>query len=187
MRNKQWLAFASFFISTLGYGVWNVLIMLLHRGKMILTCYYVLYGLTRIWPRRDLGGPLCWCYLVSCCCSIFLLKFLNLSQTKRYGIVQMFEKDINKRRTAEHNAMSELKQRLVHGQRTFDHKSTHLQIHSQSVQDWDIDRVVPNEVNQDHEGSAMQRKRAGTNTLPDELLQVAKGQPVKEADYERQT
>ncbi|EEQ37721.1 phospholipid-translocating P-type ATPase, flippase family protein [Clavispora lusitaniae] len=182
MRNKQWLAFASFFISTLGYGVWNVLIMLLHRGKNDII-YYVSYGLL------EFGRDVTWWATLLMLFSVLLLFDLLVKVLKFVikpndtELFQMFEKDINMRRTFEQNAMSELKQGWFMAKEPSTTK-VHISKFIHKVFKIDIDRVVPNEVNQDHEGSAMQRKRAGTNTLPDELPPSGEGSAVKEADYE---
>lgn len=182
MRNKQWLAFASFFISTLGYGVWNVLIMLLHRGKNDIV-YYVSYGLL------EFGRDVTWWATLLMLFSVLLLFDLLVKVLKFVikpndtELFQMFEKDINMRRTFEQNAMSELKQGWFMAKEPSTTK-VHISKFIHKVFKIDIDRVVPNEVNQDHEGSAMQRKRAGTNTLPDELPPSGEGSAVKEADYE---
>lgn len=182
MHNIQWLAFASFFISVLGYGLWNVLIMALSRGKDK-AIFYVNYGLT------EFGSDVTWWLLVAILFTVMLL-FDFVSKVVKFmfapsdiQIFQLFEKDIDMRRYFEQTALSELLQgwffardpsttrsRIVAILRKLLGRSSDLKL-SEAVQDENL-------------GSAIYRKRAGTGTLPTELAPSGDGFAVGDGDFE---
>lgn len=182
MYNIQWLAFAAFFISVLGFGVWNVLIMFLSRPKDR-AIFYVGWGLT------EFGTDVTWWATVLMLVTVLIVFDLMVKGGKiaffpnDTEIFQGYEKDRVMTRIFEQNALYELLQSWFFSRdksTTFSffankfrklfggHRSIRL---AEAVQDENL-------------GSAIYRKRAGTNQLPTELPPSGDGYATKEGDYE---
>lgn len=178
MRNKQWLAIFSFLLELIGYGLWNILIMLLHRG-LSTTIFYADYGLL------EFGSDITWWAAVLINCSVLLLvdflvkvfKFMfHPSDTE---IFQLFEKDVDMRRTFEENAYPELKQGWLFPRDPLTTKMAVKRLWRKAT------GAVAPELPElpDQEGSAANRKRAGTKTLISELPPAPGGHGTS-SDYD---
>lgn len=171
-RNKQWLAFASFIISVAGYGLWNVLIMFLHRSN-ITTIYYADYGL------MEFGADISWwATLLILPTSLlffdFVLQLLKIMfNPSDVQLFQIYEKDLDLRRMFEERSFNELKQGWLFPR---DPSTTFLKLKGLSNKLFgsnlgENDDFVVDET----PGSAAHRKRAGTNPLESELPPSGEG------------
>lgn len=182
MRNKQWLAFASFFISVLGYGLWNVLIMMLYRSGNH-AIYFADYGLLHF------GADVSWWAEILLLFSLLLLFDLLVKVLKfifapnDIELFQMFEKDTQMRRMFEHNAFAELQQGWTFARDVSTTRSRLAGLFhriSGTTPQADIAAAVEDE----SLGSAIYRKRAGTNPLETELPPSGDGVVIKDSDFE---
>lgn len=179
-HNIQWLAFASFFISVLGYGLWNILIMFLNRGKQQ-AIFFVNYGLL------EFGSDFTWWALVAMLFTVLLLfdlvvkifKFIFAPSDTE--IFQVFEKDIKMRRFFEENALSELLQGWFFARDPSTTRSKLLSL--MKIFGRQQDNKLSEAVQDENLGSAIYRKRAGTKTLDSEFPPSAEGFALK-GDYE---
>lgn len=180
-HNIQWLAYASFLISVLGYGLWNVLIMSLHRGKEQ-AIFFVDYGLL------EFGRDFTWWATVLMLFTVLLLLDLLVKVVKSIfaptdtEVFQLFEKDLNMRRNFEENALNELHQGWFFARDPSTTRTKLLSLFrifglSQKSQ-------LSEAVQDENLGSAVYRKRAGTTTLDSELPPSSGGFALKESDYE---
>lgn len=183
MRNKNWLAFCSFIISVAGYGIWNVLIMSLHRSGLGTTIFYVDYGL------MEFGADITWWATLMLLFTILLLFDLLIKVNKFIfapndtELFQLFERDVELRRMFEEKSLSELHQ----GWFFVKQSSTTLKslgsvfkkIFGSSLADV-VEAPPAEEI-----GSAAHRKRAGTNPHSTELQPSGEGTVVKESDFEQ--
>lgn len=165
-RNKQWLAYASFIISVAGYGLWNVLIMFLHRSNAPYI-YFADYGL------MEFGADISWwaaLFIVTTCLLLFdfILQLLKLMfNPSDVELFQIYEKDLDLRRMFEERSFNELKQGWLFPR---DPSTTFVKLkalwnkifgtHLGEKLDFTADETP---------GSAAHRKRAGTNPLESEL------------------
>lgn len=183
MRNKQWLAFASFLISVLGFGLWNVLIMALNRGKNNDPIYFTAYSL------MEFGSDISWWATLLILFTVLLLIDLLIKVLKFIfkpsdtEIFQLFEKDFDLRRTFEQNSMSELKQGWFMATDPSTTKTYFAKL-IRRIFGIKKDHELSEMLKEDNEGSAIQRKRAGTHTLPTELPPSGEGSAAKESDFE---
>ncbi|OBA19315.1 phospholipid-translocating P-type ATPase [Metschnikowia bicuspidata var. bicuspidata NRRL YB-4993] len=180
-HNIQWFAFASFFISVLGYGLWNVLIMFLNRGKEQ-PIFFVNYGLL------EFGSDFSWWTTILMLFTVLLLFDLLIKVAKFIfspsdtEIFQLFEKDLHMRRSFEQNSLNELHQSWFFAR---DPSTTRNKILSLFTIFGCQKRNDLSEAVQDESlGSALYRKRAGTRTLDSELPPSSGGLSLKEGDYE---
>ncbi|GEQ68131.1 hypothetical protein JCM33374_g1798 [Metschnikowia sp. JCM 33374] len=180
-HNIQWLAPASFFISVLGYGLWNVLIMSLHRGKEQ-PIFFVDYGLL------EFGRDYTWWATVLMLFTVLLLLDLLIKVMKFIfapsdtEIFQLFEKDLNMRRTFEQNALTELKQGWFFARDPSTTRTKFLSLFR--IFGYHHDSKLSEAVQDENLGSAVYRKRAGTNPLDTELPPSSDGFATKEGDFE---
>lgn len=171
-RNKQWMAFASFIISVAGYGLWNVLIMFLHRSSQP-TIYFADYGLL------EFGADISWwAALLILTTSLlffdFVLQLLKLMfSPSDVELFQIYEKDLELRRMFEERSYNELKQGWL-----FPREPSTTIERLKGL----INKVLGSHVFKKREleidetpGSASQRKRAGTNPLDTELPPSGEG------------
>lgn len=182
MYNIQWLAFVSFFLSVLGFGIWNVFIMFLSRPKDR-SIFYVGWGLT------EFGQDYTWWASLFMLVTVLIVFDLMVKGGKIVffpndtEIFQIYEKDRVMRRIFEQNALYELLQSWFFSRdrsttRTFFINKFHKIFGG-------LPSVKLSEAVQDENlGSAIYRKRAGTNQLPTELPPSGEGHAVKEADFE---
>lgn len=183
MRNKQWLAFASFFISVLGFGVWNVLIMFLHRGKTDDPIYFTAYSLT------EFGADISWWATLLILFSILLLMDIFVKVLKFIfrpndtELFQLFEKDFALRKKFEQSSISELKQGWFMAKDPSTTKTYFTKL-AHRIFGIKKDHELAHILSEENEGSAIQRKRAGTHTLSTELPPSGEGSAVKESDFE---
>lgn len=184
MQNRQWLAFASLIISVGGYGLWNVIIMLLYRAKNA-PIFYVDYGLL-IWGQ----DPSWWAaLLVLFTIPLFfdiLLKVCKFTFKPSDDLLfQLFEKDLDMRRFFEQSSFKELQQgwqyprqpsswriAAIKGYKFVRNK---LGIIDSPVLD-NVD-IAP--------GSAVHRKRAGTDPSRGELPPSGEGQALYQGDFQK--
>lgn len=172
-RNKQWLAFASFIISVGGYGLWNVLIMFLHRSNQP-TIYFADYGL------MEFGEDVSWwaALLILFTCLLFfdfILKLLKIMfSPSDVELFQIYEKDLELRRMFEERSFKELKQGWLLPREP---STTRIRIKQllnklfgSFSESFKTDIAVD-----ETPGSAAQRKRAGTNPLESELPPSGEG------------
>ncbi|KAF3987453.1 hypothetical protein FT663_04447 [Candidozyma haemuli var. vulneris] len=173
-RNKQWLAFASFIISVAGYGLWNVLIMFLHRSNEP-TIYFADYGLL------EFGGDISWWATLLILTTAllffdFILQLLKIMfSPSDVELFQIYEKDLELRRMFEERSYNELKQGWLFprdpsttGQKLKGLVNKIFGSHfGTNKDDFIVDDETP--------GSAAHRKRAGTNPLESELPPSGEG------------
>lgn len=182
MRNRPWMAFASFFISVLGFGVWNLLIMLAYRSGQH-TIYFADYGLMHF------GADVSWWALVLMLFTVLLLFDLLVKVFKfifapnDIELFQMFEKDTDMRRMFEYKAFPELRQGWT---LTRDSSTTRSRILGMfhKLFGMESESDVAAAVEDENLGSAIYRKRAGTNPLDTELPPSGDGVVIKESDFE---
>lgn len=182
MQNRQWLAFASFFISVLGYGLWNVLIMALGRGKEH-PIYFTDYGLL------EFGSDFTWWATVMMLFTVLLMfdmvmkifKFIFFPTDAQ--LFQLYEKDIDMRRTFERNALQELLQSWFFARDTSTTSSSIAKIFSKIFGFVTVPKIT-DAVQDENLGSALYRKRAGTNPLSTELEPSGDGIVLKDSDFE---
>lgn len=183
MHNIQWLAVASVLISVLGYGLWNVLIMLLQRANQP-TIFYTNYGLL------EFGADSTW-WAVLLLISVVLLMFDLLLKVIKFVFVpsdtiifQIFEKDIGMRRYFEQNAIPELVQGWFLARDRSTSKSLLLKLaHKLFGKSKNVE--LTEAIEDGNLNSAIYRKRAGTNPLDTELPPGSGGEAVLEGDFER--
>lgn len=200
MRNKQWLAITSFVVESVGYGLWNVLIMLLHRSKEP-TIFFADYGL------MEFGSDISWWAAVLINCLVLLLvdflvkvfKFMVMPDDAE--IFQLFEKDIDMRRTFEEKSFGELKQGWLFPRDESTTKAGLKKLLSRIFGVTWSPSLVGNSPtdnffngpygfddtahDNDHDTtSALYRKRAGTNPLVTELPPSGEGLAISN-DYEQ--
>lgn len=182
MSNVQWLAFAAFFISVLGYGLWNVLIMFLSRPKER-AIFYVGWGLT------EFGSDYTWWATVFVLVTVLIVFDLMVKGGKMVffpndtEIFQLYERDRVMRRIFEQNALYELQQGWFFSR---DKSTTCSFFINQFRKIFGGEKTVQlSEAIQDENlGSALYRKRAGTNVLPTELPPSGDGFAIKDGDFE---
>lgn len=182
MHNKQWTAFASFLISVLGFGLWNVLIMFLNRGKND-PIYYTAYSLLEFGADISWWATLLILFTVLLLIDFLLKVFKFIFKPSDTELFQLFEKDFDMRRTFEQNSMSELKQGWFMAKDPSTTK-TYLAKLVRRIFGIKKDHLLAEMISEDGEGSAIQRKRAGTHTLSTELPPSGEGSAAKESDFE---
>lgn len=182
MHNKQWLAFASTLISCLGYGLWNVLIMALTKNSQR-TIFFTNYGLT------EFGADITWWATVLILPTLLLLfdllvkvfKFMFSPNDRQ--IFQMFEKNMDMRRTFEQAALQELLQGWFLARDISTTRSRFLQI-LHKIFGSEREHKITEAVQDENLGSAIYRKRAGTNPGSTELAPSGEGFVVNDSDFE---
>lgn len=182
MRNKQWLAFASFLISVLGYGLWNVLIMMLYRsGEHAI--YYAAYGLLQFGADISWWADVLLLFTLLLLFDLFVKVFKFMFVPNDVELFQMFETDTQMRRVFEHNAFTELQQGWTFTRDSSTTRSRLLGLFHRlfgMTSESDIAEAVEDE----NLGSAIYRKRAGTNPLETELPPSSDGVVIKDSDFE---
>lgn len=182
MRNKQWLAFAAFLISVLGYGLWNILIMMLYRSGQH-AIYFADYGLLHF------GADVSWWAEVLLLFSLLLLFDLLVKVLKfmfapnDIELFQMFEKDTQMRRMFEHNAYAELQQGWTFARDPSSTRTKFLGLFRKAF-GTNMESDIAAAVEDENLGSAIYRKRAGTNPLETELPPSGDGVVIKDSDFE---
>lgn len=182
MRNRPWMAFASFFISVFGYGLWNILIMGLYRSGQH-TIYFADYGLLHF------GADVTWWALILMLFTVLLLFDLLIKVFKfifapnDIELFQMFEKDTDMRRMFESNALSELRQSWTFTRDPSTAKTKFMGLFHK-VFGMESSTSIAAAVEDENLGSAIYRKRAGTNPLDTELPPSGEGVVIKESDFE---
>lgn len=172
-RNKQWLAFASFIISVGGYGLWNVLIMFLHRSNQP-TIYFADYGL------MEFGEDVSWwaALLILFTCLLFfdfILKLLKIMfSPSDVELFQIYEKDLELRRMFEERSFKELKQGWLLPREPSTTRIRIKQLMNKLFGSFSESFKTDIAVDETP-GSAAQRKRAGTNPLESELPPSGEG------------
>lgn len=182
MCNIQWLAFASFFISVCGFGLWNVLIMFLSRPKNR-SIFYVGWGL------MEFGSDYTWWASVLMLVTVLIVIDLMAKGTKIVffpndtEIFQLYERDRVMRRLFEQNAFYELLQSWFFSR---DRSTTKMLLSKwfHRIFGGKPSSQISEAVLDENLGSAVYRKRAGTNILPTELPPSGDGFAIKEADFE---
>lgn len=188
MQNKQWLAFASLIISIGGYALWNLLIMMLYRSKDS-TIFFVSYGLL-IW-----GQDQSWWAALLALATIpllfdVLLKVLKfMLKPNDEELFKLFEKDIDLRRFFEQTAYNDLKQGWTFetNPSTTKTKIKKLFGFRDKVDEINVEEFLTNEdihTNDEFHASAIHRKRAGTNPLPNELPPSSDGVAISSGDVD---
>lgn len=182
MRNKQWVAFAAFTISVAGYGVWNVLIMFLHRSSPPQQ-FYADYGLL------EFGADISWwatllmlpTVLILFDLLVKILKFVFAPNDTE--LFQLYERDIEMRRSFEEKALPELQQGWFFAK---DSSTTGRKISTlfRRIFGMQSETEITAAAEDAEFGSASHRKRAGTNPLSSELPPSGEGLAVKKSDYE---
>lgn len=182
MRNKSWMAFASFFISVLGYGLWNVLIMFLYRSEQH-TIYFADYGLMHFGADASWWAEVLILFTVLLLFDLLVKVFKFIFAPSDIELFQMFEKDTDLRRQFEQNAFKELMQGWTFA-RDASTTKTWIQGLFHKIFDKKSESDITAAVEDDNLGSAIYRKRAGTNPLNGELPPSGEGVVIKESDFE---
>lgn len=190
MQNRQWLAFASFFISVCGYGLWNVLIMFLYRTKDS-TIYFVSYGLYEFGADASWWAALLVLFTIPLLFEIFIKIFLITVRPSDDQIFQMFEKSMDMRRLFEQKAITELypswsypKERSIW--RTWCLRGINKIRVSLGMEALEINKFEKEPADKTSlQASASQRKRAGTNPNPTELPPSGSGAVIHTADSDQ--
>lgn len=182
MRNKPWMAFASFFISVLGFGLWNVLIMGLHRGGSVVI-YYADYGLLHYGKDVTWWATILLLFTVLLTFDLLVKAFKFIISPNDVEIFQLFEKSTELRRAFEHTAYPELHQGWTF---TRDASTTGNRLHSlfNKLFGMEMESDIAAAVEDENLASAIYRKRSGTNPLDTELPPSGEGVVIKESDFE---
>ncbi|RLV96231.1 putative phospholipid-transporting ATPase DNF3 [Spathaspora sp. JA1] len=187
MQNRQWLAFASFIISVGGFGLWNVLIMLLYRTKDS-PIYFVAYGLFTWGPDQSWWAGLLMIFTIPLLFDILIKVFKFMFAPNDDELFRVFERDIELRRYFEQAAYNELyqswtfpKDKSTTGKgitAVFRKIGSWIGISPKSLEEeirihtTDEDTTIQ---------SAIHRKRAGTNPMPNELPPSGEGIGISSA------
>lgn len=177
-QNRNWLAFAGFFISVFGYGVWNVLIMGLYRTKQS-KIYFVDYGLLEFGADPSWWATLLVLFTVPLLVDILIKVFKFIIKPNDDEIFKAIEKDIEMRKSFEEKAFRDLKQGwMTPKEPSVWRKRSVLAINY-------IMSRLGLKVKLEDKGSSEYRKRAGTVTNPEELPPSNTGDVIyrSETDY----
>ncbi|EGW35453.1 uncharacterized protein SPAPADRAFT_132524 [Spathaspora passalidarum NRRL Y-27907] len=190
MQNRQWLAFASFIISVGGFGLWNVLIMLLYRTKDS-PIYFVAYGLYTWGRDQSWWAALLMISTIPLLFDIFIKVFKFMFKPNDDELFRVYERDIQLRRYFEQAAYSELhqswnftKEPSTTGKfiaRVFRKIGKSIGISQKELRD-EIEEINSEEENEGIQ-SAVHRKRAGTNPMPNELPPSGEGTVTTSNSY----
>ena len=181
MTNVQWLAFAALAVSVAGFGLWNVMIMYLRR-PLEQAIFYVGWSFSVFSRDYTWWATVLMLIIVLIVFDLMVKGFKIVFFPNDTEIFQLYERDRVMRRAFEQNALSELLQSWFFSRdpsttcaslfgwvhRLFGHPPPKL---ADAVQDENL-------------GSAVYRKRAGTNMLPTELPPSGDGYVITEADFE---
>lgn len=183
MRNKPWMAFASFWISVLGFGVWNALIMGLYRGGNSVLIYQADYGLLHYGKDVSWWAAILLLFTVLLVFDLLVKAFKFMLFPNDVELFQLFEKNTEFRRAFEHTAYPELHQGWTF---TRDSSTTgnRLQAIFHKLFGMESESDIAAAVEDENLGSAIYRKRAGTNPLDTELPPSGEGVVIKDSDFE---
>lgn len=185
MQNRNWLAFAAFLISVLGYGLWNVLIMMLYRSGPS-KIYFADYGLFNFGQDQSWWAALLAIPVVALLFDIVLklIKFMIFPSDDE--IFKEYEKDIDLRRQFEQRSFPYLQQGWTMPQQSSIWRRRLIQGINYARKNMGME-PIPQETNDDtidgDPGSAVHRKRAGTNTSPNELPPGTEASVIKHNDF----
>ncbi|ABN66077.2 aminophospholipid-translocating ATPase [Scheffersomyces stipitis CBS 6054] len=184
MQNRQWLAFAAFFISVGGYALWNWLIMMLYRTKDS-PIYFVAYGLLTWGRDQSWWATLLALITVPLFADILFKVFKFMFKPADDELFRLFEKDIDMRRFFEQHSYKELYQGW-----TFSKQPSTLFAKLKNVAKGVLGKpAIQQELeafdNGSEHQSAYNRKRAGTNPLPSELPPGGEGIAIVGNDFEQ--
>ncbi|EGV60643.1 drs2 neo1 protein [Yamadazyma tenuis] len=174
MQNKSWVSFAAFIISVGGYGVWNVVIMMLYRSSSH-SIFYADYGLLEFGQDVSWWASLLVISVIPIYLDVIIKVFKFIIKPNDDEIFRAIEKDIHMRRSFEQKAYNELKTgwtspkdssiwykryiKVINGLSSRLGSNIHLK-----------DKYM--------DETSEQRKRAGTSTSPDELPPGSDGEVV---------
>lgn len=182
LYSVTWIAFTLFFVSVGGFGLWNVLIMLLSRPKDR-SIFYVGYGF------MEFGKDFSWWASILMLATVLIVFDLMVKGAKIVffpndtEIFQVYEKDRVMRRVFEQNALYELQQSWFFTRDQSAIKLLFIDLFHK-IFGGKKSAELTDAVQDENLGSAVYRKRAGTNQLPTELPPSGDGLVVKEGDFE---
>lgn len=188
MQNRQWLAFAAFIISVGGYGLWNLLIMMLYRTKTALI-FYVDYGLLIFGADQSWWAAFLVIFTVPMLLDILIKVFKFSLKPNDDEIFRLFERDIEMRRFFEENAIMELHQGWQFPRQSSSWKKSFVRCISFvgkkiGLKDETLLLKSINLQEEEAPGSSAYRKRAGTETRGNELPPSGEGQAIKSNDID---
>ncbi|KAI5965575.1 DNF3 [Candida pseudojiufengensis] len=193
MQNRQWLAFASFIISVGGFGVWNVLIMMLYRQKQS-PIFFVSYGLLTWGQDQSWWAALLILFTVPLFFDILMKLFKFMFKPNDDDTFKVYEKDMELRKVFENTAYKDLYQGWTFTRDPSTTKTLILNLFkkigfntdsSRRDQENDLRKAASNENNELNLQSTLSRKRAGTNPMPHEMSPSGEGTNVHSSDYAR--
>lgn len=182
MRNRTWLAFTSVAISVLGYGVWNLLIMVLGRSLQP-RIFYTDRGLLHFG-----ADPTWWALVLLLSCVLLLLDLLVkvfkvMFKPSDTEVFQVIERDTDMRRRFEEEALPELRQGWFFAKDESTTKSRFKTLMAK-IFPMEHESSLAAAVEVSEPNSAAQRKRAGTNPMDTELPPSGEGQAVTDNDFQ---
>ncbi|KAI5955292.1 DNF3 [Candida jiufengensis] len=194
MQNRQWLAFASFIISVGGFGLWNVLIMMLYRKKQS-PIFFVAYGLLTWGQDQSWWAALLIIFTVPLFFDILIKIFKFMFKPNDDDTFKVYEQDFELRRVFEHTAYKDLYQ----GWTFVREPSTTRMLILNLFNKFGLGFMFPKKINEDElrEAAAandenelqlqstISRKRAGTNPMSHELPPSGEGYNVHANDFAR--
>lgn len=173
MRNRQWLAFVSFILLVGGYGLWNVLIMGLHR-MLQPKIYYADYGLLHFGRDITWWATLLLLFVVLLLFDLLVKVFKFMVRPGDTELFQLYERDLELRRLFEEKAMRELRQGWFFARDGSTTKKLLCRL---------LAKVgIKLECADEDPTLAQARKRAGTNPMSTELPPSGDGEVVTRED-----
>lgn len=183
MQNRQWLAAAAFIISVGGYGLWNVIIMMLYRNKDS-PIFFVSYGLPAFGPDASWWAALLALITVPLLLDVLIKVVKFMVAPLDDELFQLYEKDLDMRRLFEQNSLSELHQGWEFPREPSSWRKTILGAgrYANKKLGW-MDEDTFTKMLETETPSAY-RKRAGTDPLPGEIGAGSGGTATYAGDFE---
>lgn len=177
MQNRNWLSFAAFIISVGGYGLWNVIIMMLYRTKPK-TIFYVEYGLLEFGQDASWWSTLLVLFTIPLLVDILIKVFKFVIKPLDDEIFKAIERDIEMRKDFEFKSFKYLNQGW-----SLPRESSIWRIKFIGIVNF-IGKKLGINFEMHDKNSIEYRKRAGTSINETELPPSSEGNVIYNADYD---